>query len=118
MTLPPAPQPVTAPAEPLRQSLIALLRNAFDASAPDQRVTLRVEQAEGMRVEVIDCGRGMTPEESARAGEPFFTTKPSGAGLGLGLFLVRSFADQMGGTLRWRSVPGQGTSVVLELPAR
>ena len=60
----------------------------------------------------------MSGEEVARAGEPFFTTKPPGAGLGLGLFLVRAFADQMGGTLRVRSALGQGTTVVLELPAR
>ena len=118
VSLPVAPQPVNAPAEALRQALVGLLRNAFDASGPDQLVTLRVDQGVGVRVEVIDRGRGMSAEEAQRAGEPFFTTKPPGAGLGLGLFLARSFADQMGGTLRLRSNPGQGTSVVLDLPAR
>ena len=106
------------PAEPLRQVLVALLRNAFDASSADQRVTLRVAAEDGVRVEVIDRGRGMDEEEASRAGEPFFTTKPAGAGLGLGLFLVRAFADQMGGTLRLTSTPGQGTSAILHLPAR
>jgi two-component system sensor histidine kinase RegB len=106
------------PAEPLRQALIALLRNAFDASEPDQRVTMRLEQRNGLRVEVIDRGRGMSDIEAARAGEPFFSTKSAGAGLGLGLFLVRAFADQMGGTMQLQSRPGVGTSVILELPAR
>jgi two-component system sensor histidine kinase RegB len=106
------------PAEPLRQALIALLRNAFDASQPDQRVTMRLEQRNGLRVEVIDRGRGMNEIDVARAGEPFFSTKSAGAGLGLGLFLVRAFADQMGGTMQLHSTPGVGTSVVLELPAR
>jgi two-component system sensor histidine kinase RegB len=106
------------PAEPLRQALIALLRNAFDASQPDQRVTIRLEQRNGLRVEVIDHGRGMNEIEVARAGEPFFSTKAAGAGLGMGLFLVRAFADQMGGTMRLHSTPGAGTSVVLEVPAR
>jgi two-component system sensor histidine kinase RegB len=106
------------PAEPLRQVLIALLRNAFDASQPHQRVTMRLDQTNGLRVEVIDRGRGMSESEVARAGEPFFTTKPAGAGLGLGLFLVRAFADQMGGTMQLQSTPGVGTSVILELPAR
>jgi len=118
VTVPPSTLVVDVPVEPLRQALIALLRNAFDASRPDQRVTMRLEQANGLRVEVIDHGRGMDDAEAARAGEPFFSTKPPGAGLGLGLFLVRAFVDQMGGTLRLRSAPGAGTSVVLELPAR
>ncbi len=113
-----ADQVLAVPAEPLRQVLVALLRNAFDASSADQRVALRVAAENGVRVEVIDRGRGMNEEEASRAGEPFFTTKPAGAGLGLGLFLVRAFADQMGGTLRLTSTPGQGTSAILHLPAR
>ena len=118
VSLPSNAHPITVPAEPLRQALIALLRNAFDASAPDQRVTMRVDEQDGMRVEVVDQGRGMDDTEVARAGEPFFSTKPAGGGLGLGLFLVRAFVDQMGGTLRLRSTPGQGTSVTLQLPGR
>jgi two-component system sensor histidine kinase RegB len=117
VTLPDAPRVVTAPAEPLCQVVVALLRNAFDASSPHQQVALRVDQQPTFRVEVTDYGRGMAPEESARAGDPFFTTKAPGAGLGLGLFLARAFADQMGGSLQWRSRVGEGTSVVLDLPA-
>jgi two-component system sensor histidine kinase RegB len=117
VSVPDDPRLVNAPGEPLCQVLVALLRNAFDASAPHQRVALSITQDPMLRVEVTDHGRGMTPEESARAGEPFFTTKPTGAGLGLGLFLARAFADQMGGSLRWSSTPGEGTSVVLDVPA-
>lgn len=109
---------VEIPAEPLRQALVALLRNAFDASEPGQRVVLRLEARDGVRVEVIDSGRGMSEREVARAGEPFYTTKPPGAGLGLGLFLVRAFADQIGGTFELRSTPGAGTAAILQLPAR
>ena len=64
VSLPPSTQPIDVPAEPLRQALIALLRNAFDASDADQRVTMRVEQSDGVRVEVIDRGRGMDRSRS------------------------------------------------------
>ena len=116
VTLPSAPRVINVPAEPLCQVLVALVRNAFDASAANQRVGLAIEQHPTLHIEIIDRGRGMAPEELARAGEPFFTTKPAGAGLGLGLFLARAFADQMGGSLRWRSTLGEGTSVVLDVP--
>jgi two-component system, sensor histidine kinase RegB len=52
----------------------------------------------------------------ARAGEPFFSTKPTGVGMGLGLFLTRALAERLGGTLRLESMPGAGTSAMLELP--
>lgn len=109
---------VRLPAEPLRQALIALVRNAFDASTVNQRVSITVAQNDRVRIEVIDHGRGMDDVEAARAGEPFFTTKPPGSGLGLGLFLVRAFAEQMGGSLQFQSRPGSGTAAVLDLPAR
>ena len=118
VALPAAPRPIAAPAEPLRQAVVALVQNAFDASPPGESVLLKVEQGAGVRLEVVDRGHGMAPDTAARAGEPFFTTKPYGAGLGLGLFLARAFADQMGGTLTVQSNVGHGTSVVLELPAR
>lgn len=116
VTLPDAPRVINVPAEPLCQVLVALVRNAFDASAANQRVGLAIAQHPTLHIEIVDRGRGMAPEELARAGEPFFTTKPPGSGLGLGLFLARAFADQMGGSLRWRSTLGEGTSVVLDVP--
>ena len=62
-----------------------------------------------------DEGAGLTPEALRRAGEPFFTTKEPGRGLGLGLFLARIFAERLGGSLKLES--SAGTTAVLELPA-
>jgi signal transduction histidine kinase/ActR/RegA family two-component response regulator len=52
----------------------------------------------------------------ARAGEPFFTTKPLGRGTGLGLAMARGFIEQSGGTIDIVSAPGEGTAVTLWLP--
>jgi CheY-like chemotaxis protein len=67
-------------------------------------------------MEVIDTGTGMSPEVQARAFEPFFTTKEQGKGTGLGLSQAYGFVRQSGGTVRIRSVMGQGTRVSLYLP--
>lgn len=96
-----------------------LLRNAFDASA-DGPVALSLSRAAGVpggvRVSVEDGGPGMPAQVLARAGEPFFTTKPPGRGLGLGLFLARSLTDRLGGRFEIASTPGKGTRVTLEFP--
>ena len=65
--------------------------------------------------EVSDTGSGMSEEMLRRAGEPFFTTKEPGRGMGLGLFLVRLVAQQCGATFSIDSKPGVGTTCVLEL---
>ncbi|HEV8551506.1 MAG TPA: ATP-binding protein, partial [Polyangiaceae bacterium] len=53
----------------------------------------------------------------ARVGEPFFTTKEPGRGLGLGVFLARAFVESHGGALVIEPRAGGGTRAVLELPA-
>jgi two-component system sensor histidine kinase RegB len=58
----------------------------------------------------------MTPDELVRAGEPFFTTKAPGEGIGLGLFVTRATVDQLGGSLSIHSGPGEGTRVTMRLP--
>jgi two-component system sensor histidine kinase RegB len=98
------------------QAISSLLRNAFDASPSEDRVVLRFAARDGMaRIEVRDRGAGMARETQLRAGEPFFTTKEAGKGLGLGLFLVRTFAERSGGTLGFDV--RDGTTAILEIPS-
>jgi two-component system, sensor histidine kinase RegB len=99
------------------QVLGNLVRNAIEASQPDKPIVIDASSGGGVvAVSVRDQGHGMDASTLARAREPFFTTKPPGAGLGLGLFLADRFAKDVGGALQLRSTLGQGTEVRLELP--
>ncbi|HXT99308.1 MAG TPA: ATP-binding protein [Polyangia bacterium] len=101
------------------QALRGLVDNARQASPPGAPVTLRVasdDQAGRLVFEIADRGAGMAPELLARVGEPFFTTKPAGRGMGLGIFLARAIVERLGGELSIRSTPGAGTTAILSLP--
>lgn len=114
---PPEIQSVQAPPRALEQALLVLLRNGLDASPADRPVTLEVARGTGGRVRFVvrDRGTGMSEEMIRRAGEPFYTTKEPGRGMGLGLFLVRLVAQQCGATFSIDSKIGVGTTCVLEL---
>lgn len=105
------------PRRAVQQALIALVGNACDASAPGSEVDLLVSrERDCVRFEVRDRGKGMAPETLRHVGEPFFTTKEPGRGMGLGVFLVRNLAERLGGQLTIESSPGKGTTAVLDLP--
>jgi two-component system sensor histidine kinase RegB len=117
MTLP-RPAFVVVPDEALVQALVNLVSNAFDACAasPVATVTISAEVArDRVAFSVEDRGCGMPDEVLRHLGEPFFSTKREG-GMGLGLFLARSFAERVGGTLSVESHIGAGTRFVLEVP--
>jgi two-component system sensor histidine kinase RegB len=112
----PEVEAVQAPPRALEQALLVLLRNALDASPDGKPVTLEIlRNADHVRFIVCDHGCGMSEEMLRRAGEPFFTTKEPGRGMGLGLFLVRLVAQQCGATFSIDSKIGIGTTCILEL---
>ncbi len=110
---------VTWPVGVVVRAVGNLIDNALQASTPVDRVRLDVAAAPGrlVRIAVEDRGAGMSADELARAGEPFFTTKPPGRGTGLGLFVARSTAEHLGGSLNLKSARGLGTTATMELPA-
>jgi len=117
---------VMAPPRALVQVLLNVVRNGLEASddVPAARRLVRLSLSpsvapSGMFVDfaVVDEGAGIPPEIVGRLGEPFLTTKAPGRGLGLGLFLVRAFAERTGGRLEIASRVGEGTKVTLSVPA-
>jgi two-component system, NtrC family, nitrogen regulation sensor histidine kinase NtrY len=103
----------------LRRILENLVGNAVDAVRErGGTVTLTVGSAadgDRVRVEVADDGPGLAPDELARVFEDFFTTKPGGTGLGLSV--ARRLANDLGGSLKAASRPGEGSRFSVELPA-
>lgn len=112
-----AKRPLRIPLVATSQAIRGVIRNAFDASPTDAQVVLRVEEDHaGIALKVIDKGSGMPPEVLARIGEPFFTTKEPGQGMGLGLFLAKNVLNRLGGELKLKSTTSEGTTATIYLP--
>ena len=105
------------PRRGLVRALRAVLSNALEATPRPHTIRIQAHESQGTwQLGIADEGSGMAPEVLARVGEPFFSTKPEGSGMGLGLFLARTFTEQLGGELRVDSRLGQGTRVLLSWP--
>ena len=116
----------------LQNALLNLVLNARDATTargqirvhatarslgPADAAARQLEAGHYVHIDLTDDGSGMDAATQARVFEPFFTTKPHGQGTGLGLAMVYGFVKQSGGAVDIRSLPGQGTTVSLWLPA-
>jgi PAS domain S-box-containing protein len=111
----------------LRQVLVNLVSNAFDAMQSGGRLILRCRSItlwpsglKGIRITVADTGKGMDQETLARIFEPFFSTKGIG-GTGLGLWITHDLVAKNGGSIKVRSGtrPGRsGTVVTMVFPER
>ncbi|TAL16790.1 response regulator [bacterium] len=110
--------PVAADGCHLEQVIINLLLNARDALGDKEGGVIRVEAAKsgsGVSLRVFDNGPGVPPGERERIFEPFYTTKPSGKGSGLGLAVSRVLIERCGGTLSLLPSPS-GTRFEIILP--
>jgi len=101
----------------LEEALLNLVANGIEATPPGGEVVVEVRPfSDEIELVVRDTGRGMPPEALRRLGTPFFTTRAEGTGLGV--VLARSVIALHGGTLRYESEPGKGTTVRATLPIR
>ena len=114
-----APAQVWCDGNRLEQVLVNLLGNAADAlqGQPVRRVEIWWEcTAQRASLYLRDTGAGLSDEAQQRMLEPFFTTKPAGLGLGLGLVISAGIMRDFGGSLQGFNHPGGGAQFVLELP--
>lgn len=118
-----AKQTLQLPFEVLTQLLRELVTNAAAACRRKQdpkagvEVLLAVTDGQ-LRVEVRDQGVGMSPQVLASAFDPFFSTRPEGAGMGMGLYLTRAHVRQLGGSIELDADETRGTTVTIQLPLR
>jgi len=124
--------PVLVDQGQVEQVVINLVVNARDAMPEGGTLTIRTSNAsvsepmpaagemlppgEYVRIDIVDTGTGIAPEIIDRILEPFFSTKPMGAGTGLGLATVYGIVKQSGGHLVIESKLGEGTTFSIFLP--
>jgi two-component system NtrC family sensor kinase len=105
----------------LRQAIVNVLMNACEAMPQGGKLTVQAGPvreegaAQGVEIRVTDTGTGIPPEHLGKIFDPFFTTKEKGTGLGLSV--VYGIVEKHRGTIRVDSQVGQGTTVILRLPA-
>jgi signal transduction histidine kinase len=112
--------PVYADRIQLQQIVLNLVKNAIEAmsSVPSRsrhvRVVTRLSGNSTVLLSVQDSGHGITAEDQGRVFDPFFTTKPTG--MGLGLAICRTVAQDHGGNLRLVETGSHGSIFEIELP--
>jgi len=111
----PAIAPFPFDAELMERVVYNLVVNAAQASAAGGTVTVKTRASGGtVEISVIDRGQGIEPKDLGSIFNPFFTTKPTGVGLGLAI--VSKIVDEHGGKIAVESEPGRGSVFRVLLP--
>ncbi len=108
---------IRLPLQAVSQAIRNLVQNSLDASEPHAKVAMHFEsREESWLILIIDRGSGMTEETLRRIGQPFYTTKDVGQGMGLGVFLTRNVLSGLGSTIEFESHLGRGTTCRVTIP--
>lgn len=102
----------------LRQAVLNLLTNAYQAIEDGGTITLTSSWAgpDHVKIAIRDTGVGIAPEMLDKIFLPFYTTKPPGTGTGLGLAITQTIIHRLGGTISVASQPKHGTTFTIVLP--
>ncbi len=107
----------------LEQVFLNIVKNAVDAMPEGGKIrihslqTLSSGENEKVQLTMADTGEGISPHHLSKIFTPFFTTKPIGKGTGLGLSISQRIMEDHGGSLSVESTLGEGTTVLIQLPA-
>ncbi len=111
------PAIVLADREQLSRVFINLMKNAIQAIPEDRKgilgISMETTDSKAI-VKIMDNGRGIPVELGDKLFQPNFTTKSSG--MGMGLAIVKNIIEHAGGEIRYETVPGEGTTFIVELP--
>ena len=107
---------VSGDAAELREALLNILFNAFDAMPTGGKLTVKSEQDENwVQISIKDTGIGIPDKVKSKIFQPFFTTKAS-KGSGLGLSVTYGIIARHGGMIKFDSEVGKGTTFSIRLP--
>jgi len=99
-----------------KQALINIVKNSIEALPEEGKIHIWAEQNDKeIEIHIQDNGSGMTEEELKRLGEPYFSNKTKGTGLGL--MVTFRIIEALGGVLEFKSKKNVGTEAVIHLPA-
>lgn len=111
-------RPVRADQGQLKQAFLNLFMNALDAMPEGGALSIRTKNldSKAVRIRISDTGVGIPREHFHQIFEPFYTTKKTGSGVGLGLSVVYGIIKEHQGTIKVDSIVGQGTTFNIRLP--
>lgn len=104
----------------IKQACVALLVNASEAIQEQGEIIIRTSNPDedSIKVEIVDNGNGIAPQDIPHIFEPFFSTKSDASGIGLGLSIVHGIIENHKGSIDVDSEPGIGTTISIILPLK
>jgi len=119
LELPDTPVELLCERNQIKQALINVVKNAIEAVGNNGSISVSIKQENNAtsslaNIAVHDSGPGISSELLQRLGEPFYTTKVQGTGLGL--LVTKRIMQSHNGTIEFYSAPGEGTTVRLAFP--
>jgi signal transduction histidine kinase len=110
-------EPIYIMADPIeiKQLIINIVKNSIEAIEDNGKIDISLQTSDGQAVvSVSDNGMGMVPERLERIGEPFYSTKEKGTGIGLAI--CRKIVHRLHGEMHFESELNKGTTVTIRIP--